>query len=245
MKANSLTSSRGIGFDLGETLIFYRDTPLSWTSLYPNALRAVASACAHEITEQQLVSAKAILSRYNTRIAPRTTEVAAETIFTAVLQAWELEVAGNLAAAVESFFSFFQQNMAAYSETVGVLTALHERGIPTGILTDVPYGMPRSFVERDIQRAGIAELFGVLLTSVEVGTRKPEPAGYRALANRLGVQPGAMMYVGNEPKDVIGARQAGAVAVLLDREKAGGDHGQQFTIETLADIGNIFSSLHS
>ncbi len=235
--------TRGVGFDLGETLISYRDTPLDWTSLYPQALGAVAAACAQHITEQQLSAAKAVLTRYNTRMNPRTTEVAAEAIFTEILEKWKWDVAGKLPAAVEAFFGFFQQNMVAYSETIAVLTTLRERGVPVGILTDVPYGMPRNFVERDIGRAGIAGLFGVLLTSVEVGVRKPGPEGFIALAGRLGLRPQEMIYVGNESKDVVGARQAGAIAVFLDRSGTGGDHGQQFTIETLTGIEHIFSSL--
>jgi putative hydrolase of the HAD superfamily len=236
---------RAIGFDLGETLIYYRDTPLNWSALYPDALRVVAVACECELTEKRLATAKTILAGYNTRITPRTREVTADTILSAVLHAWELDAAKCLPAAVESFFGFFQQNMAAYPETVQALTALRQRGIPTGILTDVPYGMPRQFVERDIERANICGLFNVLLTSVEVGVRKPEPPGYIALANRLGVTPSEMMYVGNEPKDVIGARQAGVVAVFLDRARTGGTHGQQFTIVTLSNIDDIFSSLIS
>jgi putative hydrolase of the HAD superfamily len=43
---------RGVGFDLGETLIFYRDTPLNWAALYPEALRAAAEACGISATPE-------------------------------------------------------------------------------------------------------------------------------------------------------------------------------------------------
>ncbi len=45
---------RGVGFDLGETLIFYRDTPLNWAALYPDALRAAAGACGVSPAPEQL-----------------------------------------------------------------------------------------------------------------------------------------------------------------------------------------------
>jgi len=102
--------------------------------------------------------------------------------------------------------------------------------------------MPRAFVERDIADAGITGLFDVLLTSVEVRVRKPEPAGYHELAKRLGVASAEMLYVGNEAKDVIGARNAGALSAFLDREGSGADHGQKFTLSTLADIYHILAS---
>ncbi len=120
-----------------------------------------------------------------------------------------------------------------------MLTLLREQKIPVGILTDVPYGMPREFVERDLEAAKILGLFDVLLTSVEVGVRKPEAKGYLALAKRLSVAAEEMLYVGNEPKDVIGARSAGVFAVLLDRPGKGGDHGQHRTVSTLSAIPEI------
>jgi putative hydrolase of the HAD superfamily len=126
--------------------------------------------------------------------------------------------------------------MEAYPDTIPALTLLRERRVPVGILTDVPYGMPRSFVQRDVDQSGISNLFDALITSVEVGLRKPDPAGYLALAERLKIPPREMLYVGNEPKDVIGACHAGLTAVFLDRSGNGGNHGQHFTISTLAAL---------
>lgn len=232
---------QGVGFDLGETLIFYRDTPLSWVSLYPKALLCVANACNAKPTPEQFTAAEQILKLHNTRIFPRSQEVTAEEILSGVLRAWDLADAQHLPAAVETFFTFFQQRMDVYPDTIPALASLRQRGVPVAILTDVPYGMPRTFVQRDLESAGISDLIDVLLTSVEVGVRKPEPAGYLALASRLGVAPCEMLYVGNEPKDVIGACRAGITAVLLDRTGNGGSHGQQFTISTLAGLGRLSS----
>jgi putative hydrolase of the HAD superfamily len=101
--------------------------------------------------------------------------------------------------------------------------------------------MPRAFVERDIAGAGITGVFDVLLTSAEVGVRKPEPTGYHELAKRLKVAPAEMLYVGNEAKDVIGARNAGALSAFLDRDGSGADHGQDFTLATLTGLYKILS----
>jgi putative hydrolase of the HAD superfamily len=230
---------RAIGFDLGDTLLYYRDTPMSWVALYPDALAAVAKSCLAQPSSEQLDRAKEILTQHNTRIVPRTEEIPAEQIFTFILKAWELDPRQHGAAAIEAFFTFFQQRMSPYPETVNVLETLRAKGVPTGILTDVPYGMPRTFVERDISGAGITSLFEVMLTSVEVGVRKPDPTGYRELAKRLNVEPNQMLYIGNEPKDVIGAKQAGAFSVLLDRNHSGANHGQDFTLPTLAGLYEI------
>ena len=230
---------RAVGFDLGDTLLFYRDTPMSWVTLYPDALAAVAKRCLAQPTPEQFERATEILTQHNTRVVPRTREIPAETILGLILEAWELDPDQHTRTAIEAFFSFFQQRLSAYPETVSVLQTLRTHRIPTGILTDVAYGMPRAFVERDIAGAGITGLFDVLLTSVEVGVRKPDPAGYRELAKRLNVEPKQMLYIGNEPKDVIGASAAGACSVFLDRNYTGADHGQDFTAATLADLYEI------
>ncbi len=231
---------RAVGFDLDDTLLFYRDTPLNWMALYPEALAAVAKGCQAEPSAAQVDRAKEILTQYNSRIVPRTQEIPAAQIVSAILNAWELDAAKCTDAAIESFFSFFQQRMSTYPETVTVLETLRARGFPTGILTDAPYGIPRTFLHRDISGAGITDLFDVLLTSVEVGLRKPNPAGYRELAKRLKVEPNQMLYVGNEPKVVIGAR-AGACAVFLDRNNSGTDHGQHLTTVTLVGLYDILA----
>lgn len=231
---------RALGFDLGDTLLHYRDTPMSWVSLYRAALTQVAACCGAAPTPEQFAQAEAILTRYNTRVTPRSHEVAAEEIWSHILPLWGLDRAAH-PAATEAFFNFFQQRMDAYPETVAVLTRLRARGFPIGILTDVAYGMPRHLVQRDVDGAGLPGLYDVLVTSVEVGRRKPEPAGYIHLAARLGVAPTEMIYLGNEPKDVIGARQAGAIAILLDRPGHGENHGQHFTVRTLEGLEEILA----
>jgi len=212
---------------------------MSWVAMYPDALAAVAKSCGASPTAEQSARAKEILTQHNTRVVPRPHEVPAELIFTSVLKAWALDPRQHLNAAIEAYFTFFQQRMSAYPETVVVLQTLRAKGFPTGILTDVAYGMPRTFVQRDISGAGITDLFDVLLTSVEVGMRKPEPAGYRELAKRLNVEPHQMLYIGNEAKDVIGAKQAGALSVFLDRDDVGANHGQDFTVATLTGLYEI------
>jgi putative hydrolase of the HAD superfamily len=167
---------------------------------------------------------------------PREEEVSSNVILARVLAEWDAPPSATvLSAATESFFGFFQQRMRAYSDTLCALRALGARSLPLGLLTDVPYGMPATFVRRDLRAAGIAEFFSAVLTSGDVGRRKPAAAGFVALAEQLGVAPEGLLFIGNEAKDVIGARRAGARAVFLDHTDSGVDHGQEFTICRLSD----------
>ena len=230
---------RAIGFDVGDTLLFYADTPLDWSSCYSDALAYVARACGVSPGPFQLAEAANILGTYNTRLHPRAKEVGAEHIFSLILRLWAAESEERLQVSIDSFFTFFQQRMSAYPETLRVLRTLRSAGMRLGALTDVPYGMPMRFVQRDLDRAGVSALLDAVVTSAMVGVRKPEVAGYHALAACLGVSPDQMLYVGNEPKDVTGALRAGVVSAFLDRAEAGGKHGQTFTISSLDTLHEI------
>jgi putative hydrolase of the HAD superfamily len=69
---------------------------------------------------------------------------------------------------------------------------------------------------------GLPELAGAeddLVISSEVGFRKPHPDFYRAACDRLGLPPGRVLCVGDEPEnDVLGATRAGLAGLLLDRD---------------------------
>ena len=227
------------GFDLGETLLTYAGTPLNWAELYPAALERVADAVGGTfvLTPAHTEAACLRLRAANTRLHPRAAEIRAETLFAGILHAWG-EPAGpaETHAAVAAFFEFFQQRMVAYPESAAALAALRTNGRPIGVLTDVPYGMPREFVQRDLASAGLAGLVDVLLSSEDTGWRKPAPAGFLLLAERLGVPPSTVWYVGNEEKDIRGATEAGLTSVLIDREHRRPDWGQDHTITDLREL---------
>jgi putative hydrolase of the HAD superfamily len=64
-----------------------------------------------------------------------------------------------------------------------------------------------------------AELAPTAVISSEVGWRKPHPAFYRAACEALGLSPGAVLAVGDDPEnDFHGPRRAGLSAVLVDRD---------------------------
>jgi len=238
---------RAVGFDLGETLMQYAGIPLNWQSLYRQALTRVWQACPTRtpLSDEVLSQSEAVLARYNTRLHPRTVEVSSRQIFTEVLACWQAaEFQGDephsvtIARAEDAFFGFFQQEYIVYDDTLAALCLLRESGLKIGVLTDTPYGMDRRLVERDL--TPIAAYIDVTLTSVEVGHRKPAPNGFLALATALDTPPHRMLYVGNEPKDIQGARAAGMRPILLARETRDAaaatipDYGQESTISSLS-----------
>lgn len=225
-----------VGFDLGETLLTYAETPLDWTEHYSEALRLVGQKIGVSLTTDDLAAGMRVLSRYNTRKKPRHEEVTCDVIFDEIFATWRLPPGDSVVSATEIFFGFFQQRLVAYPESVETLDALRDRNIRLGILTDVPYGMPRTFVQRDLAAAKLEQRVDVWLTSREIGWRKPKPEGFRLLAEALGVRPNDLWFVGNEEKDIAGARAAGATAILIDRGGAAPAWGQHHTIGNLREL---------
>src|SRR4051794_17264983 len=115
---------KAVGFDLGETLLFYEGTPLNWAALYPGALEAVAKACRVAPSAQGKEKAIEILSRHNTRLVPRAHEVASDVILGSILISWGLDSVLQLPVATESFFGFFQQRVRCYEDSVSLLAGL-------------------------------------------------------------------------------------------------------------------------
>jgi putative hydrolase of the HAD superfamily len=227
-----------VGFDLGDTLCEYAGVPLNWESEYPAALASLARQCGLELTDEALGAGARVLSKYNTRRTPREDlrEFTAQHVFGELLAAWDAP-ARHVDASIAAFFGHFRQNLRAFPESAHVLRQLDAHGIGVGILTDVPYGMPRSFVSAELELTDLPIADARVITSVDVGRRKPHTEGFAALAAVLGVPCNRMTYVGNERKDIAGGTAAGCRTVLVWRSiHEAPDWGQTWTVRTLDEL---------
>ncbi|MDE6595448.1 MAG: HAD family hydrolase, partial [Oscillospiraceae bacterium] len=114
---------------------------------------------------------------------------------------------------------------------------LKQHGIKIGILTDVAYGMENEFSLKDI--SALSDFIDIAFTSVDVGYRKPNSAGYLKLIGALEISPNEMIFIGDEEKDIIGAKKLGIVSALINRSKETKDFGQDYTLKSLSDIFSI------
>jgi putative hydrolase of the HAD superfamily len=233
--------SVAVGFDLGDTLCEYAGVPLNWEREYPAALAAVARACALDLSEARLRGGCQLLARYNTRLTPRPQEreYSAELVFQELLQEWGAPP-DALARCIATFFAHFRQTLRVFPDTLVALASLQKMGVESAVLTDVPYGMPKDFVLSDLAAVGLPFSDERVITSTEVGHRKPHLAGFALLARRLGVPCDRLVYVGNERKDVAGGNAAGCRTVLLWRssdEPPG--WGQTAVVRSLAELHRL------
>ncbi|MGB4440979.1 MAG: HAD family hydrolase [Coriobacteriia bacterium] len=224
---------RAVGFDLGDTLIEYEGIPMNWQQEYSSALTAVAGTWSTAASES-IAAGSTILERFNTRLAPREQEVGHEAVFSELLLAMGVpsgRVDSLIDPAVDAFFGHFRRHVRPMPAAIKVVETLSAAEIPAGVLTDVPYGMPRHLALADLEACGLGALAPSALTSVDVGYRKPHRSGFLALASLLGCQPGDVLFIGNEQKDVTGAVRAGMRSALLWRDGCDTpDWGQDVTI---------------
>ena len=70
----------------------------------------------------------------------------------------------------------------------------------------------------DVTRIGLGDYFCASVSAREVGVAKPDGRVFAAAAQRLGLQPGQILHVGDDVAlDVVGALQAGMQAVWVNR----------------------------
>ena len=219
-------------FDLGNTLIHYKRKSLNWSEHYVNALRFACAQCGIVPDDESIEKAVSILSFYNSRIHPRIFEVAESEVLSKTAR-----VFGADAKKFENgFFGYFQRDAVLETTCIETLRSLKNSGYITAVLTDVPYGMPRVLVERDI--TDIAGYIDILYTSCEIGFRKPDPAGVERLLSETGIPKNNACIVGDEPKDLECAARAGIVSFLLSGEDR--DWGQTHIVAALSEVLKFF-----
>jgi HAD superfamily hydrolase (TIGR01509 family) len=101
-----------------------------------------------------------------------------------------------------------REGLAPYPGILDALDALSK--VPLGVFTNADRGNARIL----LGAAGIANRFGAVVGADAVAPRfKPEPDGLLLACERLGVDSGRSVYVGDGPLDAETARRAGARSV--------------------------------
>jgi len=221
-------------FDIGSTLVHYKN-PLNWQNLYKPALEFVSEKCALNLSEKNYQDAICILSEYNTRLVPRDEEVSATFIWNRIFTAWNKDKNSSyLQLCKNIFFSFFNNDCFIYDDVLPLLLYLREKNIKTGTLSDVAYGLENEYALKDI--APIFKYIDLPYTSNDVGFRKPNTKGLQMIAQKLSVDVGQIMFVGDEEKDIICANNAGAISVLIDRDEKRPEFGQKYRVSNLTEL---------
>ena len=99
-----------------------------------------------------------------------------------------------------------------HDDTPSVLAALRARGYQLGVVSNADGRVPSTLADR-----GLAEHFATIIDSHLVGVEKPDPRIFQLALEACGATPAQALFVGDIYEiDVVGARNAGLSAVLLD-----------------------------
>lgn len=96
-------------------------------------------------------------------------------------------------------------SVRAYPQVVEVVQALALRGARLGVVTS----KLRTGAERGLIATGLMEFFHTIITADEVSRHKPHPEPVHAALERLGVEAGESVFIGDSPHDIAAGRDAG------------------------------------
>ena len=128
-----------------------------------------------------------------------------------------------------------------FDDTLAVISTLRERGLRTGIITNRVFAN----LDADFAAYGLGGEIDVLVSSCEVGFRKPHPAAFDTALQRLGVTPDEALMIGdNYAIDVLGAERLGIRAVLkLNDRDDSPDWRSKHKIRSLSELPSLLDKL--
>jgi len=228
---------RAVVFDIGQTLVDYK-IPMNWSKLYRPAMEQIAQKYHYTFSEEHYQNAGNILSKFNTRIHPRDYEVSSLEIFTEICSGMNIALE-DMEQVKESFYTYFRRDCSLFPDAERAIKVLSSRGILLGTLSDVAYGMDNAYALEDI--APVMKYIQYPFTSNDAGYRKPCTRGLEMLSIKMNTELSDIVFVGDEEKDMVCARNAGAYGVLVNREGIPKNFGQYETVHDLTEIYRIFN----
>jgi HAD superfamily hydrolase (TIGR01549 family) len=125
--------------------------------------------------------------------------------------------------------------LQAYDDAPAALDAVRRKGLIVGVISNMGRDLPQ--VLEEVRLRGFLE---VAVSSGEVGVSKPDRRIFQEAARRAGLSTGEAMYVGDlYDSDVVGARNAGMTAVLLDRYGIFGEYRDCLRIAALSEVSGL------
>lgn len=94
------------------------------------------------------------------------------------------------------------------------IKALKKRGFILGIITDT--AMPFSKKLKWFDEYGFGDVWDVMISSREIGIRKPEPTMYELALQQTGIDPCHAVFIGHKTSELNGARQVGMKTIAFN-----------------------------
>jgi len=122
-------------------------------------------------------------------------------------------------------------NIAFFEGVAETLCALKEQGFLLGIVTDTANSISTKL--RWFERGGFGHVWDALISSIDVGARKPDPRNYQAALYQLGLAPDQAVFVGHRTSELAGARAVGMQTIAFNYDK---DASADYFIEKFSSL---------
>jgi putative hydrolase of the HAD superfamily len=120
--------------------------------------------------------------------------------------------------ATAAYFDHWTPTTGARADARATLTALKERGLVTGLLSNTHW--PRHQHDQWLRRDGIADLLDARVYTSDLEHVKPHAEAFRALLAEVHVQPESAVFVGDRLwDDVAGAQRLGMRTIWIRNDE--------------------------
>lgn len=125
-------------------------------------------------------------------------------------------------------------NVAFFEGVPETLCALKEKGFLLGIVTDTANSISTKLSW--FERGGFGHVWDSIISSMDVGTRKPDPKIYQASLKQLGLNADQVVFVGHRASELAGARAVGMHTVAFNYDR---DAAADYFIENIPELLNV------
>jgi HAD superfamily hydrolase (TIGR01509 family) len=125
-------------------------------------------------------------------------------------------------------------NVAFFEGIPETLQALKRQGYLLAIVTDTANSISAKM--RWFERGGFGHVWDSIISSMDIGTRKPDPKIYQAVLQQLGLPPEQAIFVGHKASELSGAREVGMQTVAFNYDV---DASADYYIESFSDLLNV------
>jgi putative hydrolase of the HAD superfamily len=212
---------KAVVFDLGHTLIDYYN---NWEVPELRAIErsydlAVENGCEAEAGKFR-ADLKKMLVQGRERKEKELVEIPLYQVLDAVYQRFGCDVTDEmLVEGMDIFYGVLEEDRRLVQGTIEMLEMVKARGYAIGLVSDVAWGLPSEYPQRDMEHFRLIEYFDDMVFSTDVGLRKPHPKMFKIALSNLGADAAGSFFVGNSLQcDVKGALGVGMTAVLKKSE---------------------------
>jgi putative hydrolase of the HAD superfamily len=208
---------KAVVFDLGHTLIDYYS---NWDAPELQAIErsyklAVANGCESDANRFQ-TDLKRMLVEGRKRKETELVEIPLYEVLDTIYQRFGCEVTDEmLVEGMDIFYGVLEEDRHLVPGTIEMLEMVRSKGYAIGLVSDVAWGLPSNYPQRDMRYFQLTDYFDDMVFSTDVGLRKPHPKMFKIALSNLGADADSSVFVGNSLQcDVKGALGVGMTAVL-------------------------------